>query len=140
MPLLLDSPIAPLKRHYWWRAQAAMYVVRPNDRTQQRLGQLRRELLQAELPSLASAISVQPLCVSALHLQLDLSEAVGHVLKGQNGGCTLAECVGANIAQCRSPLCIRNAAKRLYHAFAASFKAFRDLRPCDIGCAMVADP
>jgi hypothetical protein len=48
----------PHKRYYWWRSQAAMYVVRPNARTRARLAKLRAERLQHRLPSHASAISV----------------------------------------------------------------------------------
>ena len=50
--------MAPEKRYYWWRAQAAMYTVRPNARTRAKLAELRREKLQLRLPSQESAISV----------------------------------------------------------------------------------
>jgi len=50
--------VAHAKRYYWWRAQSAAYIVRPNARALDRLAELRRETLREAPPSFAAEISV----------------------------------------------------------------------------------
>mmetsp|Transcript_14529 Transcript_14529/g.43906 ORF Transcript_14529/g.43906 Transcript_14529/m.43906 type:complete len:297 (+) Transcript_14529:780-1670(+) len=55
--MLEASTIPKSKRYYWWRSQAAAYVVRLNDRSLDQLRQLREELFPGK-DSLRNAISV----------------------------------------------------------------------------------
>ena len=46
--LLKASPIAPERWYYWWRAQSAAYVVRPNARTRNEIAVRRRRFFARE--------------------------------------------------------------------------------------------
>jgi len=56
-PLLEDSGIPPAKRYYWWRAQAATYILRPNKNTEDSLRDLREAAFSGD-HDLSEAISV----------------------------------------------------------------------------------
>ena len=46
--LLKASPIIPERWYYWWRAQSAAYVVRPNARTRNEIAARRRRFFARE--------------------------------------------------------------------------------------------
>ena len=46
--LLEASPISPNRWYYWWRAQSASYIVRPNARTRNEIAARKRRIFAGE--------------------------------------------------------------------------------------------
>ena len=53
------SPVNVTKQYYWWRAQTATYIVRPNERTLKELASLRQRLLLHPQATFGKTISVR---------------------------------------------------------------------------------